>query len=289
MFVLHRGHHVQSPADSKVRALTRVATTENEGDLVELAQGVSTAQLERMVRAFRRGTREEEADLDRIRFERRSFSVFPDEDGMYLVRGRLPAEVGALLMRVVEAASDALFREEGSFGKEEGAAGPFRPGADSEHAAAQRRADALGLIAECAMEAGFGDGPVSGTRAARYQVVLHVDEDTLADPRPLMGEAPEPGRSELEDGTRVSAETSRRISCDCGVVRVVQGQDHSILDIGRKTRSIPPALRRALEVRDQGCRFPGCGSRFTDLSGKLDKSHYPDSRIIRIRGRTSLW
>ena len=111
------------------------------------------------------------------------------------------------------------------------------------------------------------------------------------------------GRSELEDGTRVSAETSRRISCDAGVVRVTHapsgansrggtrdgprrcamGQpvsdrrrvrkalagggpatDGTILDVGRRTRTIPPAIRRALEVRDRGCRFPGCGSRFTD-------------------------
>jgi len=38
----------------------------------------------------------------------------------------------------------------------------------------------------------------------------------------------------------------------------------SVLDVGRKTRTIPPALRRALDARDRGCRFPGCGLRFTD-------------------------
>ena len=87
-------------------------------------------------------------------------------------------------------------------------------------------------------------------------MVLHVDSDTLeADGSGL-------GRSELEDGTRVSAETSRRISCDCGVVRVTHGS--STLNVGRRKRTIPPALRRALETRDRGCRFPGCGSRFTD-------------------------
>ena len=269
---------------SKVRALTRVATTENEGDLVELARGCTAAQLERMVRAFSRGTREEEADLDRVRQKRRCFSVFPDEDGMYVVKGRLPAEVGALLMRAVEAASDALFREEA--------------GADSDKKAAQRRADALGLLAERALAAGFENGPVSGTRAARYQVMLHVEPETLRVPvEPVRaGETSETGetsensaaRSELEDGTRVSAETSRRISCDCGVVRVTQNPggagpadpagrrtnsvaayldslpDTSILSVGRRTRTIPPAIRRALEVRDRGCRFPGCGSRFTD-------------------------
>ncbi|MDP2958918.1 MAG: DUF222 domain-containing protein, partial [Longimicrobiales bacterium] len=63
---------------------------------------------------------------------------------------------------------------------------------------------------------------------------------------------------------RVSAEASRRISCDAGLVRITHAPDGSVLDVGRRTRTIPPALRRALEARDRGCRFPGCGSRFTD-------------------------
>ncbi|MDX1396749.1 MAG: HNH endonuclease signature motif containing protein, partial [Gemmatimonadota bacterium] len=74
----------------------------------------------------------------------------------------------------------------------------------------------------------------------------------------------EPGRSELADGTRVSAETSRRLACDAGLVRVERGAEGSVLDVGRKTRTVPTPLRRALEIRDRGCRFPGCGYRFTD-------------------------
>ena len=81
------------------------------------------------------------------------------------------------------------------------------------------------------------------------------------DPRKVEGET---GRSELEDGTRVSGETSQRLSCDAGLVRVRHASDGSLLDVGRRTRTIPPALRRALDVRDGGCRFPGCGSRFTE-------------------------
>ncbi|MCJ7630332.1 MAG: HNH endonuclease, partial [Longimicrobiales bacterium] len=257
---------------SKVRALSRVATAANEGDLLEFARGCTTAQLERMVRGFRRGSREDEAAWERRLHESRTLSVFPDEDGMVVVRGRLPAEVGALLMRAVEAASDALFREQRVPGLEAVA------DRDTQREAAQRRADALGLLAERALEAGFGgrgggggdgeDGadsesgagqkiPISGTRAQRYQVVLHVEAATL-------GAEGEPGRSELEDGTNLSAATSRRLSCDCGLVRISHAPDGSILDVGRRTRTISPALRRALEARDQGCRFPGCGLRFTE-------------------------
>jgi hypothetical protein len=53
-------------------------------------------------------------------------------------------------------------------------------------------------------------------------------------------------------------ETVERLSCDCSVVRVVEDGEGQPLDVGRKTRSIPPALRRALRTRDGGCRFPGC-------------------------------
>jgi hypothetical protein len=275
---------------SKVRALTRRATSENEGELLEIAQTRSTAELERVVRAFPRGSRADEADLERERYESRKLSIFPDYEGMYLVRGRLPAEVGALLMRAVEAASDVLYREErlrrgsGSLSKPETAASAEE---DTRAEAARRRADALGLLAERALEAGFGGGcgtggdqaeaqdragdpgaaapgtgaesrlPPSGTRAGRFQVILHVDP-------PALEAEGQGGRSELDDGTRVSPETSRRIACDCGLVKVRHASDGAILDVGRRTRTIPPALRRALEVRDRGCRFPGCGSRFTE-------------------------
>ena len=84
-----------------------------------------------------------------------------------------------------------------------------------------------------------------------------MDEATL-DP------AAEPGRADLQDGTRVSTESARRIACDASLVRVVHGRNGGEIRVEGKTRTIPPRLRRALEVRDRGCRFPGCGSRFTD-------------------------
>jgi hypothetical protein len=295
---------------AQVRALTRVATSDNEGDLLDLARGTPARHLERMVRAWKKMGRKDEAEWERERHRSRALSVFPDDDGMYVVRGRLMPEVGALLMRAIEAAGDALYREHRVPG--------LHTDRENQEESAQRRADAIGLLAERAMEIGFGasprrgrtsagkagksgvggkdrtdrtdrmDGkhrqdetagsdrstcdtgeahecscgsrssaPISGTRAQRYQVVLHVERSTLS----VDGE---PGRSELEDGTRVSAETSRRLSCDSSVVTDGHGADGSILDVGRRTRTIPPAIRRALEVRDRGCRFPACGLRFTD-------------------------
>ncbi len=263
---------------SKVRALTRAATPDNESELLEFALAGSAANLERLVRGWKTLRRFDEQQQERLRHSRRCFSVSPDEDGMYVVRGRLDPEVGAALMRAVEAASDALFTEASreSGGRRGGVERHSREARHSTEAPepAQLRADAVGLLAERALAAGFGAGngtatgdeaPISGSRAERYQVVLHVETATLT-------EEGEPGISELEDGTRVSAETARRLSCDASRVEVSRdrvGSVHgsangSVLDVGRKTRTIPPALRRALEARDRGCRFPACGLRFTD-------------------------
>ena len=70
--------------------------------------------------------------------------------------------------------------------------------------------------------------------------------------------------SDLEEGVRVSAETSRRLACDASRIVMTHNTEGTVLDVGRKTRMIPPAIRRALDRRDKGCRFPGCGLRFCD-------------------------
>jgi hypothetical protein len=329
---------------SKVRALTRVAddleSPEEEDRLVEFARECTAAQLETLIRGWKTVSRKDEVELERERHRSRFLSVCPAEDGMYRVRGRLDPEVGALLMRAIEAAGDVLFRSSRDWAPEGGTRGP----ATREITPRQRRADAVGLLVEQAMRMGFGatgsahaedvsaetcgggadeagpaeaedalaencegadatgstdtkdvsaetspgaercdnrsgstrrrtgtqgagtrsagggascSAPISGTRAERYQVVLHVDVSTLQ-------AGGEPDRSHLSDGTRVSAETSRRICCDAGVVRATRGPQGEVLDMGRRTRSIPPTLRRALEIRDGGCRFPGCGIRFTE-------------------------
>ena len=94
---------------------------------------------------------------------------------------------------------------------------------------------------------------VSGTGGERFQVMVHVDQDPLGPDGALA--------ATLDDGTRVSAETLRRVACDSGLVAVKH--DGEQLDIGRRARTIPPAIRRVLMLRDRGCAFPGCtNSRF---------------------------
>jgi hypothetical protein len=91
---------------------------------------------------------------------------------------------------------------------------------------------------------------VRGTDPPRPELTVEVGPNVLDDD----------WSARLEDGSRVPAETLRRLACDCGIVPVVTDDTGKTLDVGRKTRSIPAAIRRALRRRDCGCRFPGCSN-----------------------------
>jgi hypothetical protein len=72
-------------------------------------------------------------------------------------------------------------------------------------------------------------------------------------------------RCEIEDGPAIATETARRLTCDASVIAIVENEKGEPLSVGRKTRSIPPAIQRALNSRDEGCRFPGCThKKYTD-------------------------
>src|SRR2546428_1301446 len=224
---------------AKVRALTRVATPLTEERLLAVGRAGTADHVERIVRGWRRVDRKAEARETARRHTSRALHVYQDEDGMVVIRGRLAPEVGALLVQALAAAREALYQQ--------------RPAGVSAETPtmAQQQADALGLLAETALHTGIDPG----APGERYQVVVHVDAPVLADPDA-------PGQSVLEDGTHVSAETSQRLACDASRVVMRHAPDGQVVEVCGRTRTIPPALRRALHHRDRGCRFPGCGLRF---------------------------
>ena len=133
---------------AKVRALTRVATPDNEAALLDLAQAGTAAHVERFVRAWRRVDQVTAATQAESRHLHRHLSTWVDDDGMVVIRGRLTPEVGAVVQRALEAATDQLRRE---------TPGVPQAGSLSEEVTpAQRRADALGLLAEAALKLGPG-------------------------------------------------------------------------------------------------------------------------------------
>jgi 5-methylcytosine-specific restriction endonuclease McrA len=221
---------------AKVRAVTRVATAETEERLLAVARAGTAEHVERIVRGWRRVDRQAEMRETARQHAVRSLHVRHDDDGTVIVRGRLTPEAGALLLRALDAARATLCRK-------------AAPGEDAP-TMPQQQADALALLAETALHHGIDPG----APGERYQVVVHVDADVLAD-------ADQSGQSVLEDGGRVSAETSQRLACDAGRVVMRHDADGRLVEIGARTRTIPPALRRALHHRDGGCCFPGCGVR----------------------------
>ena len=80
-------------------------------------------------------------------------------------------------------------------------------------------------------------------------------------------------------GIHVAAETARRLACDAALVEMQHGPAGEILDVGRRTRTISPALRRALAARDRQCRFPGCQNRRCDAH---HVEHWADGGATRL-------
>ncbi len=224
---------------SKVRELTRVATPETEERLLAVGRAGTTEHVERIVRGWRRVDRQAEAREEVLRHASRALHVYPDTDGTVRIRGRLTAEIGALLLQALAAARESLYQR--SRDQEPDRDPPTM---------VQQQADALALLAETALHHGIDPG----APGERYQVVVHVDAEVLADPD-------HPGQSVLEDGARVPAGTSQRLACDASRVVMRHDRDGRVVEVGARTRTIPPALRRALQHRDPGCRFPGCGVR----------------------------
>ena len=210
---------------AKVRALTRVADAGNEEELLELARHMTASQLERAVRAYRQVTAREADDLHALAYAGYTWEA----DGSLIVRARLAPEDGALFVRALEAARDRL--QERAWDEERGSAEPRRPTA------------AEALIALADMSLASEEGRSGGER---YQVVVHVDAND--------------GASVLDDGPALAPETAERLACDASLVELVE-RDGVPLSVGRKRRTVPPAIRRALQARDERCCFPGCENR----------------------------
>ena len=207
---------------SKMRAVTRVATPETEDDLLNVVLSGTAAHVEKIVRAWRRVDRLAEKTEDRKRHEARSLRTWVDEDGMVVVRGRLSPEVGAVVRRALEAACDQVRGTVAAGATAAVASGDTVAGAEAEAPSlAQRQADAMGVIAECALSGGLD----RGTAGDRYQVVVHVDAEALteapdaAEPPGVpagtsamaaLGSAPRDGGHAFEEAPAAASESQGR-------------------------------------------------------------------------------
>ncbi len=264
---------------AKVRALTRIATPDNEQILAEMAGPMTGNQLERFARAHRQVSPAEDAAA-RVR---RRLTWRLEEDGSLAGTFRLPPLQAALLLKALRAAAGDV--EHPHDGAEPGVSAETPAGAPAQAETSTSLADALVAVAEAYL---------SGKVAAAdnpdvYQVIVHVGTDAIAAGDPSDAETPsaaddrsgvsaetpgpqgpggpaDPARRHVEDGPAISASTARLLACTATLSWMLHDHDGTLLDVGRRRRRPTAALRRAARERDKcRCRFPGCESRRVDL------------------------
>jgi hypothetical protein len=160
--------------------------------------------------------------------EARTLSLSSGESGMVWVNGVLDAEGGAVLRTALE----PLAR---------------RAGKGDDRKRDRRLADALVELAHHSLDNGLV--PQRASQRAHLQVTATLE--TLLQRAGAQA-------ADLEFSLPISAASVERLACDCNVTRVLLGQDSAVIDVGRSSRKVKPATRRALNVRDRGCRWPGC-------------------------------
>ena len=290
---------------AKVRALTRIATPENEAGLAEIAGPMTGNQLERFARAHRQVSQADDAAA-RVR---RRLAWRIEEDGSLAGTFRLPPLQAAVLLKALRAAAGDLEHPHDAGIGDVSAETPARDKPTAETSTSL--ADALVAISEAflAEKVATADDPDV------YQVIVHVGTDAVVPPAPsttpspppdpgadarppatqpatppagapggVSAETPEPARQvpepgrrfpghpadparcHVEDGPAISVSTAQMVACTATLSWMLHDHDGTLLDVGRRRRRPTPALRRAARERDKcRCRFPGCESRRVDL------------------------
>jgi len=217
---------------SKVRALTRVAKADNEEEFLAFALKTTASRLEERCRELRCGMVDSIGEAIRAHANR-SLRLHRDADrGMMTMTVELPLETGELVEKALDRSRDSSALQTPEL---------------ADQSWSVQQADALVTVVSAYLS---GNGESSASTSDNYQVTVHVDRSALAE-----GE----GRSSLP------IESVKRLCCDGDAVVIVENEEGEPLSVGRKTRTVPTAIKRALQARDKGCVFPGCHhTRFVD-------------------------
>ena len=278
--------------------MTRIATVENEDYLLNIAEYGTAQHMEILVKAVRTVSRiadtpedfnavelnkykqsvlsetQHELRQQKHQQEDRSVSCYQDDDGMWIIKAKLSPEEGALVAKALQALGDQIAESKTPTIPEETkeaetdlphnsaksvSAETFsldkEDGGDKERLTfPQRRADALVSIAEHYLASDSVE-LTSLKGAERCQLMMHIragSQNTASINASL-------------DGHWLLPSAARRLACDASLLLVQEDEAGNVLDIGRKIRIIPPAMTRALAIRDGGCQFPGCcETRYTE-------------------------
>jgi Domain of unknown function (DUF222)/HNH endonuclease len=261
---------------SKVRALSRVATAQNEDLLLAYALDATAAKVEERCRQMR-NVHPDSTEVARRAWERRSLTILRQaEMGTMRVTLEIPLEDGELFAKAIDRAVEV---GKAKLGPEFETSGWHAEQADAAIEIARsylgRGGSSVSTDVEGTNDADDAKGvPTRPASAAdHYQVVVHVDASALAATNLHQDGAESlrggiPGRK-AAPRSDLPIETIQRLTCDGSIVRVIEDADGKPLDVGRKQRTVPLAIKRALLSRDRGCTFPGC-----------ERTHYLDAHHI---------
>ena len=240
---------------TKVRAITRVATPDDEAEWIGLAENSTGAQLERVVSQARAAVDRNENRDARRAFERRSVERSTGHDGLDKITVCGPRDAVDVVWAAIEVVQSLMIDDavDGS-GRRRREVLDDRGGLDA------TRFDALAQIAERML----AQRPAAAERGDIGRLALVIDTDGVAEMAASLDDeidGDEVAAGELTlGGRRISPEVARRWSCDIRASVMLEHEGHAC-DEGRDTRIVNRKLRRALHRRDGGlCRFPGCGA-----------------------------
>ena len=160
--------------------------------------------------------------------EDRSLELNTAEDGFVFIRGLLDSAGGAVLRTALEPLAQ-------------------KSGADDDRHRDRRLADALVELAGHGLDSGAV--PQRASQRAHLQVTAALETLLWSSGAPA---------GEMQFSLPISSRMVQRIACDAAVTRVLLGPDSAIVDVGRAYRVVPGSTRRALNVRDKCCQWPGC-------------------------------
>jgi Domain of unknown function (DUF222)/HNH endonuclease len=236
--------------------------------LVDYARRFAPAAIRQLARYIKQRALDDDeavARQERLR-QRRWFDAVTTFEGAVAIKGLLDPVAGQTLLAALAAYTTGPDPQADS------------TGAGIGRTATQRRADAVVDICAHAL-ANPDRGTDGGDRPHLHvtvpletlQTALREGEGTETPPASRSGDVTDGAAAavaHLFRGTPpaligpcrepVCAQTARRLACDAGIIPVILGSHGEPLDIGRLTRAVPTGLRRALALRDGGCRFPGC-------------------------------
>ena len=273
---------------SKVRALTRIASPKNEADLLNIGRHGTAQHVEKFVRLYRRAKRAEETEQANSQHENRGLTFWHEDDGTVVLHGRFPPEMGARILGALDAAMAAHEEEQPAAGWDDEGLAPGgvhvgrlarthpppvlrpepvlgNPSMDNKEATPAHRPPTSHVgrtsqapRARCAAPMRWRGWPSGCSKRAMPRRSRPTGTKSWSMSKPKCS------RTEARGAAKSSTARPSRRRPPAGSVAtpasspVVDGPKGEPLSVGRRTRSIPPAVRRALSNRDRGCRFPGC-------------------------------